>query len=220
MELRPSPRRNEELTKISSINPGVLQSLVDDMASPIAFALSAEEFGSKISSHVTGKESESLARFLIGARRLIDSQKTDVSDYFDAVTASFEAPSTEVFASWLQTIPYLKKIVESDFVKVAAKASELYYLHDKHLHEIRVVTDIRPVFSPDASMIISGIIKNVLILEISDRYEDEELLQVAIGVDEMRRLREQIDRAIAKTELLKDGFSLGSQPPRVYKSTD
>ena len=82
------------------------------------------------------------------------------------------------------------------------KFTEIYFSHRLHVHSFRVFSDIRPVFDSSADDVIGAVVKNVVSINYSDSNEDESNLELAIRIDELTELRDEVDRAIRKSKLL------------------
>lgn len=81
------------------------------------------------------------------------------------------------------------------------KARRLSFEYPCVFRRARVVTDLRPVFSADASKIARGVVSNVLVLEYSDA-GDSRRLEIALDKDDLEELRAACDRARIKSETL------------------
>jgi hypothetical protein len=86
-----------------------------------------------------------------------------------------------------------------------AKALDLVLDHEHVFREARIITDIRPIFGgavedePAGAAIIS-----TLSLEHYNTSGDDGKFQVALDEHDLRQLRDRADRALTKTETLKE----------------
>jgi hypothetical protein len=98
----------------------------------------------------------------------------------------------------------------------AAKALDLRNAYERILLTSRVVSDIRPIFDDEtADSFEAAVVNHTLQLKYSDGARDHEL-HIAVDVDDLKRLREQIDRAlkkeIAAREFLEKGGAIVLDP--------
>lgn len=111
----------------------------------------------------------------------------------------------------------MKAGFESELVKMTAKSSDLFYKHAWHLHELKFVTDMRPVLNLGRDKVSAVILKNTLVLIYSDGGETEKTIEIAVGDDEISEIARQANSAIEKTKLLKNVVDQKLEvPSKVY----
>jgi hypothetical protein len=95
-----------------------------------------------------------------------------------------------------------------------AKAARITFLEQNVLQDVRIVTDLRPVFDASAGSIARGVIVNHLIL---DYFEGGRMhtLSLAIDVDDVDRLSRISDRARKKISLLRSVMKIHTWPTYV-----
>lgn len=99
----------------------------------------------------------------------------------------------------------LLPLLASKALATTAGALELLTQHERNYQTARVVTDIRPVFADDVHDRPEGaVIVDTLQLQTWDRGGRAEMLAVAMDETDLRELREVIDRALAKTDTLRE----------------
>jgi hypothetical protein len=107
--------------------------------------------------------------------------------------------SEDTFKKWERITPVIEKLLALDNLITTAKAFELSFDFEHILSSIKILTDVRPVYSPDRDKIIGGIICNKLRIH----YEDEDRvksLSIAIDQDEIQKLQKICDDALTKIE--------------------
>ncbi len=77
---------------------------------------------------------------------------------------------------------------------------DLYHDVRYHIHDIRVVTDLKPVFNEARSAIGCFIIHNVLTITYSDPFEGEQQVAITLDMEELGLLKDECERAILKTK--------------------
>jgi hypothetical protein len=214
--------REKGISSLCTIKIELLAALQRDFLSQRTYALSVEEIAVLLKNHLTRSEADAVSSFLLGMRRNADRYKSSGADVIGAVTVGLrEAGWDEAqLQSWQERQTILAEIIDSPYLKIAAKASTLYYLHSKHIHSMRIITELRPIFDDDRATILSYIIKNQLHLVVSDKNEKEDHYEIPIGIDELQVLQSEIDNAIKKTEGLKNEIEKRQLPLRVYRSVD
>lgn len=140
-----------------------------------------------------------------------------VLDFVDAVTAAMAAADRSDLqppnGDWEPFRRHLKALMEAGgALSVASKARLLSLRYERIFHDAQIVTDIRPVFKPEVADGLSGA---VIVHTLRITYHtDNELQDAYITVDDedLRFIRQIIERAIAKTTVLKELLQTASTP--------
>ena len=77
---------------------------------------------------------------------------------------------------------------------------------------------MKPIFNDMRNDIVGGVIENIFYMTYSDGGEQESNLEISISQDELRRLRQLIDRAITKTDVLQQYLEKLRLRVRVYEN--
>jgi hypothetical protein len=137
--------------------------------------------------------------------------RTDADKFLEIITASIDrrsAPawSKEVRAKWVEAIndiaDGLKALNNNNPLVILEKSSELTYAHQNILQESRIVTDIRPVFSPDGESVTRAVIIHTLLIEYSDG-PDRRKMEFALDAADVAELLKACERAEFKATALK-----------------
>src|SRR5262245_28731175 len=107
----------------------------------------------------------------------------------------------------------LEEILTSDRLNLVARAQDLTLEYERVLDEVRIITDIRPVFTPgDVENLDGAIISHSLRL----RYKGRDGPDRYISLDRSRllSLQRQVNRAVSKQTRL-EGFLRGASLPYV-----
>jgi hypothetical protein len=108
--------------------------------------------------------------------------------------------------NWNKILPIIKRLISDDSKLVlSAKASGL--LQDQHLLlcNSQVITDIRPVFDDSASTIKAFLAFHTLVLRCHEG-DTEKNIYVVLDLQDVRKLREQLERAEQKEQLVKSNL--------------
>jgi hypothetical protein len=100
-------------------------------------------------------------------------------------------------------------VLESVNLVLLAKVVDLRTTYEKRLIHARVLTDARPLFddSPEARPMGSTIVHTLQLTSAGTPHMDETF--IALGLDDLRELQEQIQRAIAKHDQLRTALEDG-----------
>jgi hypothetical protein len=94
------------------------------------------------------------------------------------------------------------RLISAEAVSTTARALDLQGEHERIFHDARVLTDIRPVFGPDATAPpIGAVINETLKIEYFTAADTKEVF-IALDRDDLIRLKSVVDRAITKAESL------------------
>ncbi|MEW6378343.1 MAG: hypothetical protein AB1611_01915 [bacterium] len=111
-----------------------------------------------------------------------------------------EPPWTdEQISRWEELNPDLQNLLTIPNVWTVVKALDLSYDYTNLLQNVKVLTDIRPVFNEDASHIQGTIISYTLRLYY-DSLEGSKSLSIALDHNDIKRLLEICERALRKGE--------------------
>ena len=119
----------------------------------------------------------------------------------DEGLSDWELPD-EFVENWNKKKEIISKISDTPLVRYISKKNELYYRHEHHIHDLRIISDLRPVLSDERDEISEFILFNKLFISYSDPNESETYLELPIGVDELMRLQKQINVALDKTNVI------------------
>lgn len=210
-------RRVEDIKTIASIPIEKMSALLLIVEAKQKFHISIEDFIERVA-EIVGDDADAIGRFVVGVRRALDETKGEAEQYLADLLSSTEEDLAEagLLDAWIAKSEILQKVLDSETAIVLAKSSELYYLASHHLHSFKIITDVRPVFSADLKESIAHIVKNHLYIRISDDSENEQLMTVSIGLDDIRDLLNQANRALTKTQTLVEEAERGKIPVRVY----
>lgn len=210
-------RRVEDVGILARLDEQKLNQVLKTVEAKEAFQISTEDFVERLSK-IVEDDADVLGRFIVGVRRVLDDAKIESNEYFSDLLEYLrdEDLGEEVIDDWKRRAPILEKIVLSDTVHILAKSSELYYLSSNHIHSLRIVTDVRPVFSKDLKSTVAHIVKNNLFIQISDGMENEQMITVSLGTQEIQDLLDQAQRALTKTQTLVEEAKQGDRLIRVY----
>lgn len=113
----------------------------------------------------------------------------------------------DFISEWDRKKSIIAEISNTPVVRYISKKSELTYRHRSHIHDFRIISELRPVLNDDRKSISEFILLNRLHLIISDPSEHETYLEVPVGIDDLRRLHVEIEAALDKADVIQDDLS-------------
>lgn len=113
----------------------------------------------------------------------------------------------ELLKNWANKRDTIRDIASSPVVKYVSKKTELYYRYSYHIHDFRIISELRPVMDEDRKSISEFILFNRLHLTYSNPAEREAYLELPIGLDELRRLQAEIEVALSKANVIQQELS-------------
>ena len=105
--------------------------------------------------------------------------------------------------SQLLGVANLRRLANSTAIKLAARAIDLTYDCDNLLQRSRILTDVRPIFSDNASSIEGAIVAHTLRLRYDTAGRNEEL-SLALDSADLRRLILDCERALLKEQISRE----------------
>jgi hypothetical protein len=98
----------------------------------------------------------------------------------------------------------LTRLLKAEVVSTFGKADEIITDHAHVFQEARILTDVRPVFGDDPDELPSAaVIVGMLRIDFFGRREGAKSFFVALDQADLVKLRETVDRALRKTETMK-----------------
>jgi hypothetical protein len=125
-----------------------------------------------------------------------------VADLLAAAQATGEKELAPSLSGWEKVREFLTKTFALDKVRVSARALTLYYDTYRHMHDVRILTDARPVFSKRAVDDPDGFV--ILHTMRVDYYEDGQAKDwyISLDFDDLQAIKKAVDRAIDKQNSL------------------
>ncbi len=160
------------------------------------------EIGKKLSTSLDAKGgSESLLRQLLSLHGLVRQLRLSTEQVFTGLSASLRAEaswSEEEWNRWNSVSKLVRELFDLEIIRLSAKALDLSYEHSELLQRARILTDIRPVFNDDASVICGTVISHSLLLRY-DNLEGTHVLNLALDEDDIKSLIKQCERSLKKS---------------------
>jgi hypothetical protein len=158
---------------------------------------------------LTADEAELLLSQVLPIRTMVRSTGASAREIGLALREAF---NEEDAAKWDSIATQFQSLVESAPVRLVTKAMELSYDYANLLRQIRIVTDLRPLFSQDGERVEAAVISHTLRLSYSSDDGNHEL-SLALDLQDIEKLRLQCERAVTKSKSVKREFEMNNKKP-------
>lgn len=128
-----------------------------------------------------------------------DLQPTEMAEQLAvAAQESTDERLKTPLVDWENLKPRLARLLDLESFGVSAKAFFIRYEYPNHFHSARILTDARPLFADDATAGPAAfLINHTLHFELSASGQEEDFF-LSLNSENLVKLREMIDRALAK----------------------
>jgi hypothetical protein len=149
---------------------------------------------------------DSLSRFLSSIAFRSDSSGTRLDDVLNSLREALEERefSQEDLLRFDELRVTLKRIAEQPSFYCSIKSSYLSAIHDRHIHQFKIVVEARPIFLEARNDIFATVVHANATLVTSDAAEQESHLTLKIDKQQLERIKKECERAIRKMEVLRD----------------
>jgi hypothetical protein len=151
-------------------------------------------------------EAEHIVRLLITLYSLRRQRDLSVQELLDGLTRGIRTADvkwTDVeISEWEELLPNLHDLLSMSTIWTIVKALDLSYDYANLFQSAKILTDIRPIFSEDASTIDGSVVSFTLRLYF-DSLEGSKSLSIALNHKDVKKLQKNCERAIKKAETAK-----------------
>ncbi len=201
--LRLHPNQVADLKTICSIDVESLQRLVTTLQKLSPPPLQLKQLRLEITRVVTDQEpaTDALLRQLMGLYELIGQLGISADEVIKRARAGIEAAQPpwgeDEISAWSQRESALKELISTSAVRVVAKTLDLSYEYANVLQTARIITDVRPVFTSDATGIDGAVISHKLFIRFYN-VEGQKTFTMTLDEGDVKGLRAQCERALQK----------------------
>ena len=137
-------------------------------------------------------------------RRMHDLSAKDLLEgLLHSIATSEPCWTEDEISRWRALEPQLNNLFSLPNVSTIVKALDLAYDYTDLLQDVKILTDIRPVFNEDASGILGALVSFTLRLSLDGR-EGRKSLSITVDEKDVEKLKQICDRALKKAETAKD----------------
>jgi hypothetical protein len=149
-----------------------------------------------------------LFSFVIGMRGNIENQDYTTEELLTAIGKGLELydkdNKTQHSDIFIEKREIFEKLIKNKTFSNFYKARSLMLSDESHLHRFSIHTHLTPVFDNDRANVIGNVIKNVANITISDTNEDEKIFIVPLGMQDLIRIKNQVEIAMKKMKTMED----------------
>lgn len=140
---------------------------------------------------------------LVTLRRQRDLNAKELLEGLHHGIVSSGAWSDEELSRWKELEPSLRELFSSPSLWSVVKALDLSYDYSNLLQTAKILTDIRPIFNDEATLICGSVVSYTLRLYYSTLAGESKSLSIALDEKDVNKLRELCDRALRKAQTAK-----------------
>lgn len=186
-----------------------LYSKLDNALSEISVGDNLKKLQDAINNSLNLENSSVITNTILSLGNLLASEESSIDSLASDLSTSFNDQKEKIYSN--DQIGILKKrlasiLMKCQNMKITFKAFDLQSESSKSFNHCRIITDIRLVFDDD----IENSERNALILHtLKIKYLSESKYKefyVTLDNSDLDNLKKQIERALKKEELIKNGF--------------
>lgn len=204
-QLRLSPTQLDDLAEIRETSPALLKTIADRFQRADPDLMRPEDLRREVAQILGGRSeaADRIMRALLSFWDAIRQRVVAVNEVAGAVRQVLEAPSSKWdptdIARWHTVEHLFTQLLDSPLLRLVATVLDLMYERDNLLKSVRVFTDIRPVFSEDASQINGAVVSHTMRLRY-DSTDGGQSISVALDERDILELERQCKRALQKAQ--------------------
>lgn len=193
---------------ISELDDNQINSLVDYF-SKMPVGKDYEEVEQDICQVINITNGEQLLKTIVSFSKLVDVDDVNYEDVSNNLTDSFielkgAKPSKRVIENLRSNL--LKILSNYKNLKYTIKTRELASENENNFGDFKLLTDIRLIFNDEIEdKNRYAVILHKLSIEFQKNLEIQEL-QLTVDLDDLKKLRTEIDKAILKDQVIRDDF--------------
>ncbi|MEM8641504.1 MAG: hypothetical protein AAGG51_22215 [Cyanobacteria bacterium P01_G01_bin.54] len=152
-----------------------------------------------------------LMQSLMGLHSLRQRLSVSAPEFLDIMTLSIDGhPDSEWrdinFEKWKDKRNELEALFSPDsLIAMLRKSSELTYLYQNVLSDLKILTDIRPIFDDSGKSVLKAIINHSMVIEYFDGSTKKQI-HFAMDTDDIIRLQESCEQAQIKALTIRETF--------------
>jgi hypothetical protein len=149
------------------------------------------------------EKAEPLARVLFGLATVHRRNFVTVSTLLDILSLPADWTDAQR-AKWQECRPVIERMLSSESVVLAAKATDLSFDVERFCVGARIITDMRPVFDLQRNRILGSTLRQTLRLEFVSLDGTVTSISVGLDADDINRLKKECDEATHKASVTRD----------------
>ncbi len=213
--LRLHPHQVADLKTLTTLDVPVLQQVVTSLLQLSPKPLESKALRDEIRKTIPDREdvADALLRQTLGLYALMGQLNLSPTEVIEGVRAGIETGdpkwNPEQVALWTEREAILRELLGSDVVRIVGKTLDLSYEYANVLQTARIITDVRPIFTPDATSIDGAVISHKLFIRYYN-VEGQKTFTMTLDEGDLKRLRSQCDRALQKANTITNQLNEGT----------
>ncbi len=199
-QIRLNASHKADLATVCGLGAAELERVADEIER--GFTIRRNKIEQTIQGIIGQENGATLTRVLFGIASSFRRFFLSPEDAMTRVTQLLENERRDnpQFAQWDECRVCLKRLLEAPSVFLAAKAADISYDFERVYIAGRLLTSVRPVFDDERRDIHGASIVQTLRLEFVAPNGDQSSISVAMDMDDIRRLKEECERATNKAQ--------------------
>lgn len=208
--LRILPSQARDLGIVAEISPALLEQVAEELSHLSATVIEASTIRQKIQS-ILGNAEQATALSgqvltLANFAQFHGQGPGEVVEGLELGIKALEKWPEDKLAKFAKLKGSLSKLLAADSITVAAKALELSYEHEHLFDNVKIITDVRPVFDNEKTKILGGIVIQTMTIHFSAQDSASNFSSITIGLEaaDIRALQQACGDALRKAEAAKE----------------
>lgn len=212
--LRLHPQQLADLKALTTVDAALLKRVVSSLLELSPRPLDSKTLRDNVRNIIGDREevADALVRQTLGFYALMGQLNLTPEEIISRVGAGLESAdspwSQEEIRLWREREPILRDLLSSDVIRIVGKTLDLSYEYANVLQTARIITDVRPVFTSDATSIDGAVISHKLFIRFYN-VEGQKTFTLTLDEGDLKRMRSQCERALLKANTIKKYLDAG-----------
>jgi hypothetical protein len=200
--IRLSKTQADDIAVIISIGREALTRIAT-VIEKLPVTIKREKVEEAIAAQFGEEKAESLGRVLFGLATVHRRNFVTIPALLDILSLPSDWDDSKR-AKWQEFRPILERMLSSESVVLAAKATDLSFDVERFCVGARIITDMRPVFDLQRNRILGSTLRQTLRLEFVSLDGTVTSISVGLDADDISRLKKECDEAVHKADVTRD----------------
>lgn len=210
VKIKFNPDQLKQLLRCAKIDGEKLADLVIQLGNHTEPILLPDRLLDELKKQLSEDEAELLLSQVLWLSMLVRVSESKSVDVMKALRDAVDSPDRQ--AEWDSIAVSMQGLIDSTPIRLVTKAMELSYDYANLLRKARIITDLRPLFDDEGEKVEGGVVTHTLrVAYLSDDGGHE--VSLALDLQDVKKLREQCDRAIIKANSIRDEFVQSTKKP-------
>jgi hypothetical protein len=198
---RLSSSQRSDLVKVCEIGAARIDQITRRISSE-RLTLRRSKIESIIAEEVGSELGETLGRLVFSIAGSFRRNRSTPAEFLERLDTTLTGDSKEDqrLSGWAECRPAFQHLLETDSVRIAAKAIDISYDFERVYLAGRLLTSIRPVFDEKREELVGSTIVQTLRVEFIAPNGDQSSISIAMDADDIKQLQGECERALMKAE--------------------